>query len=147
MQQCKFLSWGHFFVKNKLQEYTLKIFANLVYGVTLSLALVIKNMNTAWRTVSEITAWKIRWTGLPMVWRPDRDCLVKDNLSNYCLKTFEMAEGKKGGAAGSSTLAAKPEALGDGGPWHALLSHNLASLPCEDWGWWCSSQVYSKFCG
>ena len=82
--------------------------------------------------VSVITAWGVRWTGLPHSPKTDSDRLIKDNLVcycpktdsdrlindnlvRYCPKTFEMAKGKKERWCRRESLALSgsvPEALG-----------------------------------
>ena len=42
--------------------------------------------------VSIITAWGVRWTGLPHSLNTNGDHLIKDNLGRYCLQTFETAK-------------------------------------------------------
>ena len=49
----------------------------------------------SWIMVSRITAWGVQWTGLFHSAKTNRDGLIEDNLGRYCLKTFEMAKGKK----------------------------------------------------
>ena len=57
-----------------------------------------------------ITAWGVRWTGLPHSPKTNGDNLIKDNLGRYCLKTFETTMGKKkGSAAGNRTRALSHE--------------------------------------
>ena len=47
------------------------------------------------RMVSVITAWEVRWTGLPHSPKTNSDRLIENNLIRYCPQTFEMAQGKK----------------------------------------------------